>query len=164
MTMKTITKNKKENGVLNNHNGVEVKSDESDEAFPSHQNDRFSPENEVLTSNLNDQEKKKTEENSDYEEEEDSQTSSSSSSNEPYEDDFDKVSKEWKASLPSTALKREDVAERDRRLDVDWDDDGKLYESTQQSGVVGIQAKKKENDISMFEKLKMSRKSRQKRE
>ncbi len=72
------------------------------------------------------------------------------------EDEFDKVSKEWNKMKPSTTLKRE-VNERQRRVDVDWSEDGQVYETPTQTGALAQTQASEQKRSGMFEKFKKSR-------
>jgi len=156
----TTKRRRKQRHHKNNNNNkkrispVSTDSERQDENFPSH---RKQKNNEKQTQ----QEEKKSSDvmmmNSDDSEEKFDDDDDASSGSSSLEDEFDKLSKEWNKAKPSTILQHKDVDARKRRVDVDWSEDGQVYETTMQTGAVGQIQAKKQKENGLFEKLKRSR-------
>jgi hypothetical protein len=146
-------KNNNNNNNKKRTSPVSTDSERQDENFPSH---RKQKNNEKQTQ----QEEKKSSDvmmNSDDSEEKFDDDDDASSGSSSLEDEFDKLSKEWNKAKPSTILQHKDVDARKRRVDVDWSEDGQVYETTMQTGAVGQIQAKKQKENGLFEKLKRSR-------
>eukprot|EP00938_MAST-03A_sp_MAST-3A-sp1_P003892 g3892.t1 len=124
-------------------NGVQSSSDSSEG-----QNE------EIISSSYRDDEEDKIDRDDDSDDEKVSFSSDEDDDEE--EDEFDKASKEWNKMKPSTTLKRE-VNERQRRVDVDWSEDGRVYETPMQTGALAQTQASEQKRNGMFEKFKNSR-------